>query len=1039
MKRFFKIFGITIASLVAVVLLVVGIVCYVVFTPKQITPIVNRVADSLLTCPHELEEVNLTFFRTFPHFGLQVKGLYIINPIEGAQSDTLLAAPEIIASVKLFDAIKGDIYINQCHINNAEANLYIAADGITNFDIINLTDTVEEDTVPSAWQLRSIGWDEDITLNARKLTFVDKKDTISAALSNVNLSVASLEKNAMKGACLDLQANHINVNFKGEQYADSLELKLKLPVLLADGTERVIVDGTQLQINQFKLTLDGEVGTPCFSSNIYNCNVTLKTDDWQIQPLLALVPKQFTSALKDIVVDGEMKLEANAKGTYSDSKMPLVTARIELNKGTGQYKPLPYKLQNIALNADATLDLNNEKASAVKINNFKAKTKNTAISAKGQVTELLADILLDLRVNIDANLPDFAYFMPENMNVDGKAKGSVYAKIRLSDLTNMQLEKGSFNGDIALTGLDVAMDSMSVLLPKTDLTFQIPNTKPSWKKLHWLDANFRLDGIDFADPEIGKVNLGASDIRLELGNILTSMPVIYANIDLRSEQRLVVNMDTISADIKAPQVTAYTEYDTKDTTRIPVFNAKIAYDDLKCAYNNISAHMKKSELEAKLTGGNRLRSIPSLSASIKSQAFTANAGEDIKMDTKNFAIKAKARYNHRGTNVLLKWNPILNFDMHNAEIDWVEFPQHISVPQMTFDYTNHDFKIATSQIKLGKSDFSLTGEVHNIGRWLQKKDTLVGELNFISEYTDINQLMDLFSADSGSEEVVDSTALAAAAKDTAKSDGPFLVPQMVDIVLNTKIKEAKWYNETAYNLGGRVYVRNNTLVLEEMGFVCNAAKLQLTAMYRTPRRNHIYLGLDYHMLDVDIAALIKLIPQLDTMVPMLKSFQGNAEFHLAAETYLNQNYQIKPSTIRGACSLFGKDLVVMDSETFDKISKILLFKKKTENKVDSISAELTLYKNEIDVYPFCVSIDNYMAALGGRHNLDMSFNYHINLLSPLYIGVDVTGTIDDLKIKPAKCVYAQDFRPLFTNKVDTQSAELRKLIRDSMRKNVKIK
>ena len=58
MKRFFKILGITLASLVGIVLIAVGITCYVVFSPKQLTPIVNRVADSLLTCPHELEEVN---------------------------------------------------------------------------------------------------------------------------------------------------------------------------------------------------------------------------------------------------------------------------------------------------------------------------------------------------------------------------------------------------------------------------------------------------------------------------------------------------------------------------------------------------------------------------------------------------------------------------------------------------------------------------------------------------------------------------------------------------------------------------------------------------------------------------------------------------------------------------------------------------------------------------------------------------------------------------------------------------------------------
>ena len=213
--------------------------------------------------------------------------------------------------------------------------------------------------------------------------------------------------------------------------------------------------------------------------------------------------------------------------------------------------------------------------------------------------------------------------------------------------------------------------------------------------------------------------------------------------------------------------------------------------------------------------------------------------------------------------------------------------------------------------------------------------------------------------------------------------------------------------------------------------------MQLTAMYKTPRRDHIYVGLDYHMLDVDIHELIHLIPQIDSMMPMLRSFKGKAEFHLAAETFTNAKYELKPSTIRGAASLFAKDLVVLDNETFSKISKLLLFNKKTENKIDSISAEMTIYKKEIDVYPLCVSLDNYMVALGGRHNLDMTFNYDINVLSPIYLGVNVSGNIDDLNIKLAKCKYAQDFKPLFHRKVDTQTAELRTLIRQSMQKNVK--
>ena len=998
MKKFFKIFGLTLASLVALVLLVFGIVCGIVFSPKQITPIVNRVADSLLTCPHELEEVNLTFFRTFPHFGVEVKGLYVFNPVEGAQSDTLLAAPDVLVNVNIKQFLDSQLLdIRELRLSEVALHPFINANGETNFDIFNLPKDTTKDTTATVlpFDIRL----HRLTLDARQISFVDLKDSLD--FRNIALRLSAVGE----------MDSLLNINASLEDFF--------------------------LDWNGLTLALTGNAT----KAETITMDLNAETNDWTIAQVLDQLPERFARLVpKEISVAGTIKANAHVFGEFAENKLPLIDANVLLSDATAQYEALDYVVTALNANVDAHLDLNKNGVSNATVNSLSARTKNTGIAAQGRIDNLLADMLLDLHLNVDANIPDFAYFLPENLKVDGRAKGKMSAKIRLSDLTNKKFEKGLFSGNITLNGVNVEMDDMTVVLPKTDFAFRLPNKNPSWKKLNWLDTSFKLASVDFEAPNIGKVNLGEANLRVELGNILTSMPVIYANVDLQSEQHLIVDMDSVSANVDAPHLTAYTEYDTKDTSRVPILNTKLSFNDLKCAYTNIQAHLRKSELEAKLTGGHRLKSVPVLSASIKSLAFTANADEDIKLDTKQFSIQAKARYNHNGSNFLLKWNPQLKFDMNKAEIDWVEFPQHISIPQMTFDYSNHDFKIATSQIKLGNSDFSLTGEVQNISRWLQKRDTLVGELNFVSEHSDINQLASLFSAKNGSEEPpVEDEAVTQQPNDSAQtSGGPFLVPQMVDLVLNTHIKEAKWFDEVAYNLGGRVYVRNNTLVLEEMGFVCNAAKLQLTAMYRTPRRNHLFLGLDYHMLDVDIASLIKMIPQIDTMVPMLKSFEGKAEFHIAAETYLNQNYQIKPSTIRGACSLFGKDLVVLDSETFDKISKILSFKKKTENKIDSISAEVTMYKKQIDIYPFCVSIDNYMAALGGQHNLDMSFNYHVNLLSPIYVGVDVSGTLGDLKIKPAKCIYAQDFRPVLSNKVDTESAELRKLIRDSLRKNVRI-
>ena len=531
--------------------------------------------------------------------------------------------------------------------------------------------------------------------------------------------------------------------------------------------------------------------------------------------------------------------------------------------------------------------------------------------------------------------------------------------------------------------------------------------------------------------------------------MLSNDPVLYAAVGLQSERPIEVEMDSMGGTIDAPKLKAYAEYNTKDTTVMPVLQASIDCDALDGFFKDITADLKASQLEASLSGGRKDKSAPRLKAKLKTDALNARMGEELKAKTGKLALEVGARYNKNGENVLLQWNPRLNINLKDGEVNIPErLPEPVFIPSIEFSYSNREMNIANSRIELGNSDLNLKGNVQNIGKWFRHEDILIGELDIVSNHCDANQLLAWFSADEGSEEQSNSPKDDPTAERSDSDSGlsgeaglkdPFLVPTYVDLALNTHMQSVDIFNQNAKDLKGGIYVRNGILILDEVGFVCRAAKLQLTGMYRTPRRNHLYAGFDYHMIDVDIDELLTMIPDLEQMMPMLSSFKGAAEFHLAAETYLNSQYKPKMSTLRGAASLTGKDLVVLDSETFSKISKLLLFNKKTENKIDSINAEITIYKNEIDVYPLCVQMDNYMVALGGRHNTNMTFDYDINVLSPIYLGVNVSGTIDDLQIKLAKCKFAQDFRPRWFDKTDTQSRELRERIKQSMEKNVRIK
>jgi hypothetical protein len=76
----------------------------------------------------------------------------------------------------------------------------------------------------------------------------------------------------------------------------------------------------------------------------------------------------------------------------------------------------------------------------------------------------------------------------------------------------------------------------------------------------------------------------------------------------------------------------------------------------------------------------------------------------------------------------------------------------------------------------------------------------------------------------------------------------------------------------------------------------------------------------------------------------------------------------------------------------------------------------------------------------GKHNLDMTFDYHISLTDsplPIQLGVDVKGNLDDMKIRLAKCKYANMYRPAQRNELDVKKLELRKLIRDALTAKVR--
>ena len=253
-------------------------------------------------------------------------------------------------------------------------------------------------------------------------------------------------------------------------------------------------------------------------------------------------------------------------------------------------------------------------------------------------------------------------------------------------------------------------------------------------------------------------------------------------------------------------------------------------------------------------------------------AATTGEGED-KMDIAADAISLKFNIHEKysETNPLLQWNPVGNIQLTNGKVKMASIPETIYIPTISFIAEKDEYRIKESKIILGESDFSLIGTLSNLQPYLKNEGILHGDFQFISTQTDINRIMDLTSAESGSEEVD--------IPPTPRAEGdPFLVPLNMNVKLNTRIDQALFNGSIIRNIKGDLYVKDGKLILDGLKATLPGSDVVVTALYRTPRKNHLFIGVDYHMLNVEIENLLTMFPDIDTMMPMLKSFKGRESF-----------------------------------------------------------------------------------------------------------------------------------------------------------------
>ncbi len=1022
MKKGLKIGLISFGSLLAMVAITAAVLLFHIFSPSKLAKIVNDQAGKFLTCDFHIDNVGLTFFKTFPKIGLDLENVVLKNPQNGVVSDTLLYAKSCVASLNIRELLKNrHAEINDFSLCDGLVNLYIDEQGNGNYNVFvtHPNDTSSENYTIDLQKVkvnnldvrylnaqtkqRAAAKEADLTV---KGTFAENliEGYAKAAAKNLHFEIAD-------SSLLYLSGDDVQVTYEGSftnfnlidgqldadiqdavlrldttHYLNGIGLSVSSNVQANMNNLRFDLQNTRLHIDKQELAINGTVRVDTTSHDIHT-DLHYKSGEWKIEEILPIIPPAVIgNKLDGMQISGDIALEGDVHGTFSDTQMPTITSDVAWNRGRFAMKDLPLDFENADGLFNLRLDLDSQ--SDVTVKKLSATTrKRNRITASGTVKNLLGKMLLDVLATGNLHVNDFKDLLPEDFTqCKGKADISVKTQLSYDPETKFSInniDKADITGQIE--DLDLLYhDTLRLLSPDLHVDLTFPVSEKPYKIGEWIHAKIGTSTIMlFSLPQKMSVIANSPHLDAYANNLLDSTVQLKLATTYQFDD-VSVSMDTISARMDAPQGT----FVMHNTDRMQVDYA--------------------------------------------SGIVTGRIGET-RFHTSTLKLEGETNRHEGEENLLLSWSPKLKIQLSKATVNFAGVEQTLAVPALNVDFNPQKCVLKKANIGFGESNVSITGTVTGIEPYLRDKGLLKGDLELVANYLNLNELMTLVDGFGAP----DSLQVQAEQVAGETGDKPFIVPFGMDVNMSTTIQRALFEDTEFRNIAGRVYVKDGVLVLEEMGLTNEAARMQLTAMYRTPRMNHLFLGFDFHLLDIKIDKLIEMIPEVDTILPMLKSFSGNAEFHFAAETYLKSNYDIKFSTLRGAAAINGRDLVVLDSETYKTIAKKLMFNKKTENRIDSLSTEITIFRNEVDVYPFLLSIDKYSAIISGRHNLDMTYDYNISLMKPIRIGLDIIGLEDKLKFKVGKAKYATLFVPEKRKVVESNILELKTLINKTLRDNVK--
>lgn len=980
--KFVRIFTKVLLSLLALIIILSGgIFCYLKYrllTPEQLSELVTHEINRRANVEFRCEKIDLSYWNNWPFIEIVVKnGSFQIRD-KSINTEAPFAGKfkEISGSIQLLKLWKEHVIsIDNILIKNPEL-------------VFNTQEQMPELTDKKREKLAS------------KLLF--EIDRLQISQGNIKVKIPHREQ--------VYTCKNTDILIKGKLEKDFSDILLSVSSPMVQGTNlpldpisfdlfcRVKLDkehtsvelsDAHFKINDFPFNLEGKIMN-LNKRQVPFIDLQFDLGASSLKDLIAFIPSDYLPKKENYQVEGTTILKGTIYGAIKRDSLPDLHIQGSLEQGKFHWTELKEDLENIQLNWEMKYSSSCADSCFLKLNHLLVKGMQSEINLKGTVMNFTRDPYIEACIKGNLNFD----YIGKKVLTDKKITlaGMMMVDARLGCAIN-ELRKKNYHlikGAGKLKIQNVVFDHLG-----KEVHFFIPDVS--------LDFGYTKNNSDF----------------IKQTEVFSGVAMIDT-LCLSYKKKLFVNL----SDLRLRSNTANSLRKDKVSPITTHWNCKL----LDARWNNSSAWTSIQNLELhigiKPIGNNLLQGEGGLMFKAdklkflnpyKQQAFIF---DKIQLMSEIRPVEEKQKTSEKHN---LKG--VLEFDQSQMYIP--QFPMLTCINHAYLGFQNHQLTLNRLHVQAGKSDCLLSGSLSMVDTKKKKVGTpqIEGSLRILSANIDYDELERTLSYGISSEKLQNSKTIPFGdlnnlenqlqkQKPIKLKQHPIYISENIALELQFDLDHMNYRNVDLQHVQGSAFVRNRALQTH-LTTRTNLGKAELDLLYSSSHKDKVTTCFDLKLNDFLVAQVHEVIPTVKTIFPLIETMDGLVNCRLTAVGPVDNRMLPLLGETDAICSVDGRNLILMDNGTFKEIARRFRFKNKKKNEIDELSANLILHKKRIEVLPFVLRWDRYKAIVGGEHSIDLTYNYHMDLLDspiPIDFGVNLSGKEGQFKYKLRKCKYKDLFK-----------------------------